>query len=145
MTAHSPNQDSPDFDTSTLTHSRTSRKYLIETAWTILAGSFLVISLLPLVAVLTYVIIRGVSRLNLQALTELPPPPSVDGGGFANAIVGTLIMVGLATAISLPFGVLAAIYLSEFGTGRIPRWIRFATNVLSGVPSIGCDLHLICL
>lgn len=136
MTSHTDTQDSLDFDPSTLTHSRTSRKYLIETAWTVLAGAFLALSLLPLVAVLFYVIIRGFSRLNLEALTTLPPPPSVDGGGFGNAIVGTLIMVGIATAISLPFGVLAAIYLSEFGTGRIPRWIRFATNVLSGVPSI---------
>lgn len=136
MTSHVSNQETSDFDTRTLTRSRTSRQHLGETAWTVLAGAFLVISLLPLAAVLIYVMIRGISRLNLQALTELPPPPLVEGGGFANAIVGTLIIVGIATAISLPFGILAAIYLSEFGKGRIPRWIRFATNVLSGVPSI---------
>lgn len=129
-------QDAPAFDTHTLTHARASRQSLIETAWTVLAGGFLAISLLPLVAVLTYVIIRGFSRLTLTALTELPPAPLVGEGGFGNAIVGTIVIVGIATAITLPFGVLAAIYLSEFGTGRIPRWIRFATNVLSGVPSI---------
>jgi phosphate transport system permease protein len=50
--------------------------------------------------------------------------------------VGTLVVVDIATAISLPFGVLAAIYLSECGTGKIPHWIRFTTNIISGVPSI---------
>jgi phosphate transport system permease protein len=58
------------------------------------------------------------------------------GGGFGNAIVGTIIMVSIAALISIPFGVLAAIYLTEFSTGKLARWIRFATNVLSGVPSI---------
>mgnify|MGYP000051510003 CR=1 FL=1 len=134
MTTHP--QNTPEFDTSTLTHSRTSRQSVIETAWTVVAGSFLAISLLPLGAVLIYVVVRGGSRLSLTALTELPPPPLAGEGGFGNAIVGTLVIVGIATAIAVPFGVLAAIYLSEFGTGRIPRWIRFATNVLSGVPSI---------
>lgn len=94
------------------------------------------IALIPLLLVISYVIIRGFDRLDIQAFTELPPPPLVKGGGFANALVGTLKMVGIASLISVPFGVLAAIYLSEFSSGRIARWIRFATNVLSGVPSI---------
>jgi phosphate transport system permease protein len=88
------------------------------------------------VLVVVFVMIRGANRLDLAAFTELPPPPLVAGGGFANALVGTLVMVSLGALMSVPFGVMAAIYLSEFSSGRLPTWIRFATNVLSGVPSI---------
>jgi phosphate transport system permease protein len=103
---------------------------------TILAGACLVVALIPLFAVLLYVFAQGASRLNLDLFTKLPPPPGLKGGGIGNAIIGTLVTVGLGTLISLPFGVLAAVYLSEFSSGKIARWIRFATNVLAGVPSI---------
>ncbi|MEB3312294.1 MAG: phosphate ABC transporter permease PstA [Snowella sp.] len=102
-----------------------------------LAIACLVITLIPLFSVLTYVIAQGISYLNLDLLTKLPPPPGLKGGGVANAIIGTLIVVGLATAIAVPIGVLAAVYLSEFSNNnQIARWVRFATNILSGVPSI---------
>lgn len=103
---------------------------------TILAFTCGGLALLPLLAVLSYVTIQGFSSLSLSVFTELPPPPLSGSGGFGNAILGTLIMVGIAAAISVPFGVLAAIYLTEFSTNNVSRWIRFATNVLSGVPSI---------
>ena len=102
-----------------------------------LAGACIVITLIPLFAVLTYVIAQGVSHLNFDLLTKLPPPPGLQGGGVANAIIGTLIVVGLATVIAVPIGVMAAIYLSEFSNNnKIASWVRFATNILSGVPSI---------
>jgi phosphate transport system permease protein len=104
--------------------------------WTGVAGFFTLLALIPLVLVLVYVVFRGFSRLDLAAFTQLPPAPLEDEGGFANALIGTLIMVGIGALVSVPFGVLAAIYLSEFSKGQAPRWIRFATNVLSGVPSI---------
>ncbi|MDJ0734094.1 MAG: phosphate ABC transporter permease PstA [Nostocaceae cyanobacterium] len=94
------------------------------------------LALLPLLAVLSYVAIKGFGSFRLELFTELPPPPLVEGGGFRNAIFGTIIMVGIGALISVPFGVLAAIYLTEFSSGKVSRWIRFATNVLSGVPSI---------
>ncbi len=103
---------------------------------TILAFSLLGLALLPLGLVIAYVIYKGAGRLNLNLFTELPPTALQEGGGIANAIVGTLILVGIAAAISIPIGVLAAVYLSEFAPRRVARWIRFATNVLSGVPSI---------
>jgi phosphate transport system permease protein len=105
-------------------------------AMTVLAGTLVVLALIPLLAVLSYVLIKGISRLNLDLLTQLPPPPMAPGGGVANAIVGTLIMVGLASVISVPIGVGAAIFLSEFSNPSTARWIRFAANVLNGVPSI---------
>lgn len=102
-----------------------------------LAGACIVITLIPLFAVLTYVLAQGVSYLNLDLLTKLPPPPGLQGGGVANAIIGTLIVVGLATAMAVPIGIMAAIYLSEFSNNnQIAHWVRFATNILSGVPSI---------
>ncbi len=103
---------------------------------TILAGACLLIVLIPLFAVIIYVVSQGFSRLNLDLFTKLPPPPGLKGGGIANAIIGTLMTVGIGTLISVPFGVLAAVYLSEFSKGNTARWIRFATNVLAGVPSI---------
>jgi phosphate transport system permease protein len=102
-----------------------------------LAGACIVITLIPLFAVLTYVLAQGFSHLNLDLLTKLPPPPGLQGGGVANAIIGTLIVVGLATVMAVPIGVMAAIYLSEFSNNnKIASWVRFATNILSGVPSI---------
>ena len=94
------------------------------------------LALIPLLAVLFYVIAQGVGSLSLNVFRELPPPPLVEGGGFGNAIVGTLLMVAIGAIISIPFGVLAAIYLSEFSSGKVADWTRFATNILSGVPSI---------
>lgn len=120
----------------TLTRTSNDWRSLSGKLLTVLAGALVLIALLPLVAVLSYVIIKGAGRLNLDLFTKLPPPPMVPGGGIANAIVGTLQMVGLATLISVPVGVAAAVYLSEFSHPQTARWIRFATNVLNGVPSI---------
>ncbi|MGL5193494.1 MAG: phosphate ABC transporter permease PstA [Chroococcales cyanobacterium] len=103
---------------------------------TFLSGAALAITLVPLFAVMIYVMIKGVNRLNLDLFTELPPSAGMEGGGIANAIAGTLIMVGIAAAISVPIGVFGAVYLSESSSIQVARWIRFATNVLSGVPSI---------
>ncbi len=94
------------------------------------------LALLPLVAVIGYVIFRGISRFNLALFTQLPPAAGATSGGAANAIIGTLIMVGVGALISVPIGVLAAIYLSETSSPRIAQSIRFATDVLNGVPSI---------
>jgi len=68
--------------------------------------------------------------------TELPKPAGETGGGIVNAIAGSLIMLALAMAISVPVGILAAIYLSEFGTGLFAQILRFLTDVLAGIPSI---------
>ena len=119
-----------------LTRSLLSPRTLFGTLMTILAFVCGGLAILPLLAVLFYVGIQGFSSLNLTVLTQLPPPPLVQGGGFGNAIVGTLIMVGIGALISIPFGVMAAIYLTEFSKGSLSQRIRFATNVLSGIPSI---------
>ena len=124
------------FPQGSLTRSPLSSRTLFNTVMTVLAFICGILALIPLLAVLYYVIIRGFSSLNLNVFTELPPAPFAKNGGFGNAILGTLLMVGIGAMISIPFGVLAAIYLTEFSSQKVARWIRFATNVLSGIPSI---------
>jgi phosphate transport system permease protein len=93
-------------------------------------------ALVPLAMVLYYVAAQGLPALNLAFLTHMPKPVGEPGGGMANAIVGSLILIGLASAVGLPIGILGGIYLAEFGNNRFGWAVRFAADVLSGVPSI---------
>jgi phosphate transport system permease protein len=87
--------------------------------------------------VLYLLIVRGGSRLSLEALTALPPAGFEMGGGFGNAIVGTVIMVGIAGLISVPLGVVAAVFLAELQpASRLARGARFAAKTLTGLPSV---------
>jgi phosphate transport system permease protein len=87
--------------------------------------------------VLVYVAIQGAGALNLGFLTQTPPGnPAAAGGGFFNGIVGSLIIVGIAAAIAIPLGIGAAIYLVEYGRGRLSATIRFFNDVLIGIPTI---------
>jgi phosphate transport system permease protein len=95
-----------------------------------------VLAVIPLVLVLYYVIARGMHTLNLDFFTQVQRPAGEAGGGMKHAIVGSLIMVGLASCIGLPFGILGGIYLSEFGGNRFGFAVRFAADVLNGIPSI---------
>lgn len=124
------------FDIGSLKKNPSSPRTLFGMVMTGITSLFMFMAIIPLFIILIYLMIQGISSISLSVFTELPPPPMVDGGGFGNAILGTVIMVGIAVLISVPIGVLAAIYLSEFSRGQLPQWIRFATNVLSGVPSI---------
>jgi phosphate transport system permease protein len=93
-------------------------------------------ALAPLAMVLYYVAAQGLPALNLAFFTHMPKPVGEPGGGMANAIVGSLILIGLASAVGLPIGILGGIYLAEFGNNRFGWAVRFAADVLSGVPSI---------
>ncbi|WP_416673486.1 phosphate ABC transporter permease PstA [Egbenema bharatensis] len=98
---------------------------------------FTLFILVPLFALVFDVARQGLPRLGLASFTQLPPPPGLTEGGFGNAILGTLIVLAVAAAIAVPIGVLAAIYLNEFGKGtKIAYWVRFGANVLTGVPAI---------
>ena len=104
---------------------------------TVIAGIFSAVAVLPLILVLGYVIVKGGSKISLALFTELPPPPGLDGGGIANAIVGTLVVTVVAALIAIPVGVGGGIFLAEYSrSGWFAQFIRFGTNVLSGVPSI---------
>jgi phosphate transport system permease protein len=89
-----------------------------------------------LMAILLYLLARGVTALDLNFFTRTPAPVGETGGGVANAIVGTLIIVAIGAAIALPLGVGAGIYLAEFGNGALATIVRLFADVLTGVPSI---------
>jgi phosphate transport system permease protein len=89
-----------------------------------------------LAIVIGSVIAKGASALNFDFLTKDPAPFGQPGGGIANAIVGTLILVALASVIAVPIGILIAIYTSEFARPRVANAVRFALDILNGVPTI---------
>jgi phosphate transport system permease protein len=95
----------------------------------------LVVILIPLAALLTYVVIRGASAWNWAFFSHLPTPPGTPGGGIWNAIVGSFIIDAMAAAGAVPFGIAAGLFLAE-SNGRIAGALRLAADVLAGVPSI---------
>jgi phosphate transport system permease protein len=95
----------------------------------------LAIALIPLVALLVYTIGRGAKGLSVAFFTQVPVPPGVPGGGVSNAIIGTLIIVGLAAAMAIPVGLAVALFLVE-RRGKLAATIRFVADVMSGIPSI---------
>jgi len=90
----------------------------------------------PLVLVFYHLITEGLSSINLDFFTHLPKPLGEKGGGMANAIVGTFILICEAALLGVPIGVLGGIYLSEYGGTKFNWWIRFTADILNGVPSI---------
>ena len=91
---------------------------------------------LPLVLILGYLLEKGASSLSADFFTQMPKPVGETGGGMANAIAGTLLLLGIATAVGLPIGIGAGLYLAESGTGRLATAVRFLSDVLNGLPSI---------
>ena len=102
-----------------------------------LAGLFTMAAIIPLFVVVSYLIINGIENISFNTFTQdLSATFTGDDGGFRNALLGTIIMVGIGLGISVPIGIMGGIYLSEFSPPKLAYWLRFATNVLSGVPSI---------
>lgn len=113
------------------------KRNIISRLLSFLAGVFACLAVLPLIAVLIYILIKGVASLNIDLFTQLPPPPGGSGGGVGNAILGSIVVTAIATMLAIPIGVGGGIYLAEYSTGKgFSQFIRFGTNVLAGVPSI---------
>jgi phosphate transport system permease protein len=94
------------------------------------------LAILPLVLVFYHLLKEGFTSINWAFFTQLPKPVGEVGGGMANAIVGTFVLIGLASLIGVPIGVLGGIFLSEYSHKRLNWWIRFVADIVNGVPSI---------
>jgi len=112
------------------------KRVIVNALMNILAGSAAMLVILPLVLVFGFLVYQGGSSLNLDFFTHMPKPVGEPGGGMANAIVGTLILIGLACCVGLPIGILGGLYLAEATDPRLPWVVRFLADVLNGVPSI---------
>jgi phosphate transport system permease protein len=96
-----------------------------------------VLVILPLVAIFVYLVYKGASSLNLAFFTQMPKPPGELGGGMANAIVGSAVLLGVGSLIGVPIGIGSGIFLAEYGRGtKLANAVRFTADVLNGVPSI---------
>ncbi len=121
------------------------RRKVVDFFMRVLLGCAVAVAVLPLGSVMAYVIQKGAPALSWSFFTELPKPVGELGGGMANALVGTLILVGLASTIGIIWGGLIGIYLSEFGKGKLGTVIRFATDLLGSIPSIVVGLFVYAL
>ena len=115
---------------------RTARRRLMSRIMTGLVAALCLAAVAPLVFIFADLVAKGASSIDWAFFTQNPAPAGGSGGGVANAIVGTAIVVGLAGLIGLPIGIGAGIFLAEYGGGRLGWFVRFVADVLNGTPSI---------
>jgi phosphate transport system permease protein len=112
------------------------RRKIFSAVFEVLCGLAVVVALIPLAMILFYVIKEGAGSLNLDFFTQMPKPVGESGGGMANAIVGTLILISIAALFAVPVGCICGIHLAEYPGTKFSSIVRFAADVLNGVPSI---------
>ena len=114
-----------------------ARRILVNHLATAAAVGSTIIVVAPLVAIFAYLVYKGASSLNLAFFTQIPKPVGEAGGGMANSIIGSGVLLAIASAIGVPIGIASGIYVAEFGRGtRLSNMVRFTADVLNGVPSI---------
>ena len=112
------------------------RRRITDHVMTGVAVLTVILVLLPLFAIFAYLVYRGIGSINWAFLTQTPKPVGEAGGGMANAIVGSVFILALASVLGVPLGVGAGVYLAEYGRNRLGDAIRYTADVLNGVPSI---------
>jgi phosphate transport system permease protein len=115
---------------------RNTRRRIVSTIAVTLCLLSVIIALVPLGFILFFVVTRGVGALNWDFFTQLPKPVGEQGGGMANAIVGTLMLSGLGAIFAIPVGIVSGVYMSEYAGTKFAGAVRFAADTLNGVPSI---------
>lgn len=121
------------------------RRIFVDRLASLLAGLAAVLVVAPLLAIFGYLIYRGFSSIDFAFFTQIPKPVGEPGGGMANAIVGSGLILLIASAIGVPFGIGSGIYLSEFGRNRFGNMVRFTADILNGVPSIVMGISIYAL
>jgi phosphate transport system permease protein len=121
-------------------HTRRRKQRSQVVRWILLAA--MGIAILPLALILFEVFRRGAPALDWDFLTQVQPSGRTPGGGYVHGIIGTAYMVGFATLMTVPLGILAAVYLVEYGRGPLTGVIRFFTDVMTGVPSVFVGLFV---
>jgi phosphate transport system permease protein len=116
--------------------SRGARRRAISAAFSAACAASVLLALVPLALILFYLLQRGIGALEWGFLFHNPKPVGEPGGGFANAIVGTLVLLGLASLLAVPVGVISGLYVAEYRGTRFATAVRFAADALNGVPSI---------
>ena len=114
----------------------TRRRKLLSSLFVLFCGGSVALALIPLAMILFFVVSQGIQSLNLAFFTHMPAPVGEPGGGMANAIVGSLMLVGLGALFAVPIGIISGIYMSEYAGTRFASLVRFAADTLNGVPSI---------
>jgi phosphate transport system permease protein len=112
-----------------------TRRYATNAVMTVLTAACAFFAVVVLACILGYIAYRGLGAISFQFLVETPKPVG-EGGGIGNAILGTLILLSMACAVGMPFGIATGIYLAEYGAGRFAALVRFLTDTLTGIPSI---------
>jgi phosphate transport system permease protein len=115
---------------------RDARRRAMSFVMTALCVIAVLVALVPVALIFFFVVKQGIGALDIAFFTQMPKPPGENGGGMANAIVGTLILCGLGATFAIPIGVLSGIYIVESGGTRLGTAARFAADTLNGVPSI---------
>jgi len=124
-------------DVRTINKINRAHRFLTDHLVTGLAVLSTVLVIIPLVAILVYLLYKGTTSLNLAFFTHVPAPVGESGGGMANSIVGSSVVLGLASLMGIPVGISAGVYLAEYGAGtHLGNLVRFTADVLNGVPSI---------
>src|SRR5580658_5679042 len=111
------------------------RRRITDHVMTGMAVLTVILVLAPLIAIFGYLIYRGIGSINWAFLTQTPKPVGEAGGGMANAIVGSGLILLIASVIGVPIGIGGGIYLAEYGRNQLGNVIRFTADVLNGVPS----------
>src|SRR5882672_6282504 len=121
------------------------RRKALSAAFVAFCGASVLLALLPLALVLFFVLKQGLPALDVAFFTQTPKPVGEAGGGMGNAMVGTLLMIGIAACLAVPVGILAGIYLAEYRRSVLTVGARFSADVLNGVPSIVIGIFAYCI
>src|SRR5215813_4044888 len=114
----------------------TWRRKFVSSLFVAFCAASVLLALVPLAFVLFFVVSQGIQSLNIAFFTHMPAPTGEQGGGMANSIVGSLILVGLGALFAIPIGIVSGVYMSEYSGTRFASLVRFAADTLNGVPSI---------